>query len=47
LYDQSSIVYGPVSMPFTGFLVSDCAYWNHSTVIGFGRASFPEMTGLW
>ena len=30
------IVTGPVSMPFIGWSVSDCAYAHHSTVIGFG-----------
>ena len=37
------IVTGPVSMPFIGFFVSDCAYCHHSTVIGFGRRDVAEQ----
>ena len=40
--DQARIVTGPVSMPFTGFSVSDCAYADHSTVIGAGRETSPH-----
>ena len=36
---------GPVSMPFTGLSVSDCAYCAHSTVIGSGRETSPYRIG--
>ena len=39
------MVTGPVSMPFIGFFVSDCAYCHHSTVIGFGRETSPNSIG--
>ena len=38
------MVTGPVSMPFIGFFVSDCAYCDHSTVIGFGRETSPKRS---
>src|SRR5205085_2075121 len=47
LYDQSRSVYGPVSIPFTGFEVSDCEYSNQPTVMAFGRETLPAITGLW
>lgn len=43
--DHASIVTGPVSIPLTGLLVSDCAYVAHSTVIGRGRATSPCRIG--
>jgi hypothetical protein len=39
------MVTGPVSMPFTGRSVSDCAYCHQRTVIGFGRETSPKMIG--
>ena len=39
------LVTGPVSIPFIGFFVSDCAYRHHSTVIGPGRDTSPNSTG--
>jgi hypothetical protein len=38
-------VIGPVSMPFMIFWVCSCAYFDHSTVIGFGRETSPKMIG--
>ena len=43
--DQFSMVTGPVSIPFIIFFVSDCAYTDHSTVIGFSRYTSPQMIG--
>ena len=43
--DHMSIVTGPVSMPFTGRSVSDCAYLIQSTVIAFGRDTSPKRIG--
>ena len=40
--DHARMVTGPVSMPLTGFSVSDCVYDDHSTVIGFGRETSPH-----
>jgi hypothetical protein len=39
--DQFRIVTGPVSIPFTGRFVSDCAYLLSRTVIGSGRDTSP------
>jgi len=39
------MVTGPVSIPFTGFFVSDCAKLDQPTVIGFGRETSPKMIG--
>ena len=41
------MVYGPVSMPFTGFAVSDWVHRHQSTVIGPGHRTSPTITGLW
>ena len=43
--DQLKIVTGPVSIPFTGLSVRDCAYTDHSTVIGLLRLTSPQMIG--
>jgi len=43
--DQLRIVTGPVSMPLTGLSERDCAYADHSTVIGFFRLTSPQMIG--
>ena len=43
--DHWSIVTGPVSMPLTGRLVSDWAYLDQFTVMGFGRWMSPKMMG--
>ena len=43
--DQLKIVTGPVSIPLTYFFVSDCAYTDHSTVIGFFLLISPQMIG--
>ena len=43
--DHCRIVTGPVSMPFIGWSVSDCAYSIQSTVIGAGRETSPKMIG--
>ena len=43
--DQARIVTGPVSMPFIGLLVSDCAYVDHSTVIGARAGDVADMIG--
>ena len=40
-------VYGPVSMPFTGRVVSDCVHRHQSTVMGPGQRTGPTITGLW
>ena len=40
--DHARIVTGPVSMPLTGFSVSDCVYVVHGTVIGAGRDTSPH-----
>ena len=39
--DHCSTVTGPVSMPFIGRSVSDCAYCDQRTVIGAGRLTSP------
>jgi hypothetical protein len=36
------MVTGPVSMPFIGLLVRDCAYLAHSTVMGALRVTSPQ-----
>ena len=43
--DQLSIVTGPVNIPFMILSVSDCAYTDQSTVIGFLRYTSPHITG--
>ena len=43
--DQFNIVTGPVSIPFIGLLVNDCAYTDQSTVIGFFLYTSPHITG--
>jgi hypothetical protein len=43
--DQNNMVTGPVSMPFIGFLVSDCAKLDQATDIGCGRDTSPKMIG--
>jgi len=40
--DHARIVTGPVSIPFIGFPVRDCAYRDHSTVIGPRRRTAPH-----
>ena len=40
--DHRSIVTGPVSMPFTGFVVRDWAYRAHSRVIGARSSHVSE-----
>ena len=40
-----NMVTGPVSIPFTGLSVRDCAYLIQSTVIAFGRDTSPKMIG--
>ncbi|STT00580.1 Uncharacterised protein [Klebsiella pneumoniae] len=39
------MVTGPVSIPFTGLSVRDCAYFAQSTVIACGRLTSPITTG--
>jgi len=41
------IVYGPVSIPLTGFDVSDWAYFHQSTVMGPGHFTSLVTIGLW
>src|SRR5437764_756330 len=41
--DHLSIVTGPVSIPFTGLSVSDCAYVVHSTVMAWGRDALAHL----
>ena len=43
--DHINIVTGPVSIPFIGLAVSDCAKLDQRTVIGFGRDTSPKITG--
>ena len=45
--DHWSIVTGPVSIPFIGREVSDCAKVVQSTVIGLGRVMSPNTIGGW
>jgi len=43
--DHCRIVTGPVSMPLTGLVVSDCACCHQRTVIGAGRDTSPYRIG--
>src|SRR5690554_7089733 len=43
--DQLRIVTGPVSMPFMGLLVNDCAYLVQATVMACGRVISPNKIG--
>jgi hypothetical protein len=43
--DHCRMVTGPVSIPFIGLLVSDCAQDHHLIVIGWDRETSPKITG--
>ncbi|MNW57122.1 hypothetical protein D3C74_349020 [compost metagenome] len=43
--DHARIVTGPVSMPLTGFSVSEAVNVDQSTVMGAGRVTSPHRIG--